>query len=272
LRSTIIKKDGSFRNNRKFAATVGVKAAQHEWLLFTDANCRPENTRWISSMSECFVANKGIVLGYGGYIVQKGFLNKWIRYDTCFSSLRYFAFAKIGEAYKGVGRNLAYRKSLFFEHNGFARHAHVFSGDDDLLVNQAATTKNVAVTYVKNAHTRAIPQKTFKEWMWQKRKHIATIKHYRSSQIFWLALEPISRVLMWVSFCVLMFLCPFWHYIFIVLLLRTILFMIFIGVAVKRLNEPGILKHAILFDLVMPFVYFYVFLLNRISSKQNQWK
>ena len=272
LRSTIIKKDGSFLNNKKFAATVGVKAAQHEWLLFTEADCRPENDQWIASMSRCFSENKEIVLGYGGYLVKNSFLNKWIRYNTCFTALQYFGYAKIGKAYTGVGRNLAYRKSMFFAHNGFAEHAHVPSGDNDLLVNRAATMQNVAMTYIKNAHTRSVPGRTLREWMMQKRWHFTTSKYYRKSQIFWLTLEPFSRVFMWASFCTLMFLCPFWEYILIVFLLRMILFLSVIGVAAKRFNEPGILQHAIFFDLVMPFVYFYVFLLNMISSNHNKWK
>ena len=272
LRSTIIKKDGSFRNSRKFAATVGVKAAQHEWLLFTGADCRPEDTRWIESMSKYFVEGKGIVLGYCGYPSHKGLLNKWIRYDALFVALQYFGFAKIGKAYMGTGRNLAYRKSLFFEHNGFAEHAHVLYGDDDLLVNQAATMQNVAVAYAKNAHTRSILKRTFREWMWQKSSQFTTSKHYKSGQMFWLTLEPVSRVLMWASCCILMFVCPFWYYILLMFMLRMIVFMSVIGFAAKRLNEPGILQHAIIFDFVMPFVNFYVFLLNRLSSKHNKWK
>jgi len=272
LRNTIIKKDGSFRNSKKFAASVGIRAARHEWLLFTDAACRPESALWIASVSKHFAASKDIVLGYGGYMVQKGFLNKWIRYDTCFAALQYFGFAKMGKAYKGIGRNLAYRKSLFFAHNGFAEQAHILSGDDDLFVNQAATGKNIATTYEKDAHTRSFPHKTLREWISQTRKNIVTGKYYKFGQFFRLALEPFSRVAMWASFCALMFLTPFWEYVLAAFALRMILFLSVIGAAAKRLNEPGIVKHAVLFDLAMPFVYLYVYLLNSVSSKQNQWK
>ena len=272
LHSTIIKEDSLFSNGKKIAATVGIKAAQHEWMLFTDACCRPESSLWIASMSRYFVDKKDIVLGYGGYLAQKGYLNKWIRYDTCFVALQYLGFAKMGKAYMGVGRNMAYRKSLFFAHNGFAEHAHILSGDDDLLVNRAATKRNVAVSCNKNAHTRAIPQKTFKEWIWQKRRQITSRKYYRNSQLFGLILEPFSRVLMWASFCLLMIFCPFWEYVLMAFLLRMILFIFIIGAATKKMNEPRILKHAVVFDLVMPFVYFYMYLLNGVSSKHNKWK
>jgi len=272
LRSTIIKKDGSFINGRKFAATVGVKAAQYEWMLFTDADCRPDGTQWITSMSRHFIDHKAIVLGYGGFLPLKGYLNKWIRYDACFTALQYLGFAAMGKAYMGVGRNLAYRQSLFFAHNGFAAHAHIPSGDDNLFVNRAATKRNVAVTCIKNAHTRAIPEKSFAEWARQKSKNIAISRYYRGSQMFWLSLEPFTRVLMWASFAVLMFFCPFWKNVIMVFMLRMIIFLSVFRAASKRLNESGILQHVIFFDLVAPFVHLYLYLLNRLSSKHYQWK
>ena len=272
LRSTIIKKNGSFANGKKFAAAVGIKSAQNEWLLFTDADCVPETRNWIRTMSRHFVDKKEIVLGYGGYMTQKGYLNKWIRYDTCFIALQYFGFALRKLPYMGVGRNLAYRKSLFFAHNGFAAHAHILSGDDDLFVNQAATSKNVAVEYSYDAHTRSIPKRTFREWVWQKCRHVTTAKYYKGKHTFLLRLEPLSRVMFLASFVILIFWNVFWQYVLAAFLLRMIIFFSVFGVATKRFNEKGIIQHAAFFDLAMPFVYSYVFLLNRISSKHNKWK
>ncbi len=273
LRSTIIRMTGSFRNGKKFAATVGIKAAQNEWLLFTDADCKPVGPNWIKTMSRHFVDKKDIVLGYGGYESRKGYLNKWIRYDTCFIAMQYFGFAMTRMPYMGVGRNLAYRKSLFYAHNGFAAHAHILSGDDDLFVNQAATKKNVAVEYATEAHTRSVPKNTFRAWVWQKSRHISTGKYYKRMHSFWLGLEPFSRVTFWVAFCVLMIQSPvLWEYILAIFLVRMIVFLSIFGVSAKRFNERGLLRHAVFFDLAMPFVYSYVFLLNRIFSKQNKWK
>jgi cellulose synthase/poly-beta-1,6-N-acetylglucosamine synthase-like glycosyltransferase len=272
LRSTIIKKDASFVNGKKFAATLGVKAAKYEWLLFTDADCKPAGPQWISSMSKYFVDKKSIVLGYGGYINEKGFLNRWIKYDTCFIALQYFGFAMSGMPYMGVGRNMAYRKSLFYEHNGFAAHAHILSGDDDLFVNQAATKKNVAVNLSPDSYTYSVPKKTFREWVWQKSRHISTSKYYKPKHSFFLGLEPISRVLFWGVFAILMFQPLLWQYVLAIFLLRVIIFLIIFGIATRKFNVKGIMPFVVFFDLAMPFVYVYVFLLNRISSKQNKWK
>ena len=272
LRSTIIKQTASFLNWKKFATTVGIKAAKYEWLLFTDPDCRPENSQWIASMSRYFVDSKDIVLGYCSYMPQKGYWNRLLRYNTLFNALQYFGFALHGKAYTGDGRNMAYRKSLFYKHNGFALHAHIISGDDNLFVNQAAHKKNVATVRSEKAFIRQLPTKSGKkEWIFQKNRQITSGKYYSSLQSFCLTLEPLSRMVMWVSFAVLMIFSPCWQYVLMVFMLRMIVLLWTTVKAVKKFKEPGILQHVIVFDMLMPFVDFYMFLFNRISSKNIKW-
>jgi len=73
-------------------------------------------------MAEQFKSETEIVLGYGKYKQEKGLLNRLIRFDTFFIGLQYFSYSLCGMTYMGVGRNLAYRKSLFYSKNGFINH------------------------------------------------------------------------------------------------------------------------------------------------------
>ena len=57
----------------------------------------------------------------------------------------------------GVGRNLSYKKSVFFRHKGFSSHNNLASGDDDLFINKAATKKNIAIVIDKDAFTLSEP-------------------------------------------------------------------------------------------------------------------
>ena len=89
LRTSLIKEDKKFAHGKKLAVTIGIKAAKYEWLLFTDADCKPEGNQWISRMASNFSSQVEIVLGYGGYFPQPGLLNKYIRYDTLMIALQY---------------------------------------------------------------------------------------------------------------------------------------------------------------------------------------
>src|SRR5690606_19848156 len=130
LKIVNLLEDDRYRRGKMFALTMGIKAAQYEHLLFTDADCVPDSSQWINQMQSSF-QQKEIVLGYSPYIRHKGLLNAIIRFETFYTALQYFSFALKGYTYMGVGRNLAYTKTLFFKHKGFASHMHILSGDDD---------------------------------------------------------------------------------------------------------------------------------------------
>lgn len=124
---------------KKAAITKAIFYAENELLLFTDADCIPSSNQWIKQMIAPFEEGVEIVLGYGAYRKEQGLLNLLIRFDTAEIALLSFGFAHAGKAYMGVGRNMAYRKSLFMNAKGFTNHLHISSGDDDLFVQQVAS-------------------------------------------------------------------------------------------------------------------------------------
>lgn len=53
---------------------MGIKGASNEYLLFTDADCKPSSNEWLKNMMQHFINdNTEIVLGYGGYEKKKLF-------------------------------------------------------------------------------------------------------------------------------------------------------------------------------------------------------
>ena len=99
LRYTTIVKDAKFSHGKKLALTIGIKGAQHNILLLTDADCVPSSPEWINYMTSHLVNGYDIVLGYGKYKQQKGFLNQIVRYDTFFIAQQYLSFALSGCPY-----------------------------------------------------------------------------------------------------------------------------------------------------------------------------
>lgn len=177
--SQIIEQD-KYPTGKKFAVTMGIKASKYELLLFTDADCEPASNQWILNMHSRFTPGKDIVLGFSPYRKTKGFLNQFIRFETLITAQFYFSMALCNNPFMGVGRNLAYRKDLFFKHKGFASHQHIMSGDDDLFINQAATTTNVAIEIDSASFVYTDAKTTFDSWSNQKSRHMTTGKYYKS--------------------------------------------------------------------------------------------
>jgi len=187
----------SFKGNKKYALTMGIKAARHPYLLFTDADCKPASPEWIRLMASRFAGNKEIVLGYGKYVPADGFVGRLVQYETLLTALQYFGFALRGIPYMGVGRNLAYTRELFFRNDGFKSHFEILSGDDDLFVNENATSLNTAVCLDSRAHTLSEPPRSLKAYLRQKRRHYSTARHYRPFHKILLGLYAAARILFW---------------------------------------------------------------------------
>ena len=253
LRHTTIKKDEKFTHGKKLALTIGIKSAQHEVILLTDADCYVSGKKWIQNFVENYSPSTEILLGYGGYEKQKGLLNKFIRFDTFFIGLQYFSFARAGFPYMGVGRNLSYKKSLFFKNKGFASHARIQSGDDDLFVNETAHKRNTNIVVASESITWSVPEKRFSYWLRQKRRHRSTFKRYRPIHKLLLAIEPISRFFYYGSFAALLSLNFFTMYVLIAFAVRLILQMVVIYFASRRLNEKDLFLYSPLFDIVFIF-------------------
>jgi glycosyltransferase involved in cell wall biosynthesis len=207
LKIVTIKETENHEHGKKVAVMMGIKGSNNECLVFTDADCKPNSKDWLRSMAAHFSPPETeIVLGYGGYEKQNGFLNKMIRFDTFMIALQYLSFALAGKTYMGVGRNLAYKKSLFFKMKGFASHYHIPSGDDDLFVNEAATKHNSKIEISIDSHTISKVKTTLKSWIVQKRRHIITFKYYNTKSKLMLSVIGISQYLFFLLFIMLLIL------------------------------------------------------------------
>ena len=179
LKSIEIQENLNFFSGKKFPLAIGIKSAKYDKILLTDADCKPASPNWITNMQSAYSNGIKIVLGYSPYNRSKGLLNKLIRFDTAHVATQYLSYALAGLPYMGVGRNLSYLKSVFYDNKGFIPHYSIRSGDDDLFINMVAKKSNTAVEIHPGSFTISEPKKTFGHWITQKRRHITTARHYR---------------------------------------------------------------------------------------------
>ena len=186
-------------SRKKLALTLGIKASKHDWLVFTEADCAPVSNQWLRRMARNFTSSTDIVLGYSGYERGKGWLHKRASFDSLFTSLRYLGFALAGKPYMGIGRNLAYRKELFFKVKGFSTHLNMQRGEDDLFINQVANENNTRVETSPDAVIRMQPVERYKDWKEEKVSYMATSRFYKGSQRWLLGLETGTRLLFYAA-------------------------------------------------------------------------
>lgn len=239
---------------KKFPLSIGIKEAKHEIVLLTDADCVPATEHWLQKMQAAFGENTEVVLGYGAYQKAPGFLNKAIRFETFHTALQYMGYALAGKPYMGVGRNLAYKKALFFKNKGFSSINHIPSGDDDLFINQVATKSNTQVVVDPAAFTLSKAKSTWKDWKRQKNRHYSTGKYYKKSHQFLLGLYTASFFLFYPMLVASVVFFD-WRWSLIPLLLRLITQGIIWKKAMTKLGEEDLFGGFIFWDLWQFFYY-----------------
>ena len=265
-----LKQEARFIPGKKFPLSVGIKTAKHEVVLLTDADCVPASEFWIEKMQDGFNDGIEIVLGYGPLHKKKGFFNKMVRWETFHTALQYLSYAKSGMAYMGVGRNLSYKKSVFFRHKGFSAHNHVPGGDDDLFINNAATKKNTAIVIDKDSFTLSQPPNNWKQWIRQKKRHYTTSKYYKPLHKFLLGLYAFSLFLFYPLFIISLFIFG-WKLTLIAFAIRFIVQAFVIFKTTDKLNEKDLFPWFVFFDVWM-FFYYLMFSTALFKKPAKKWK
>ena len=260
LRSTFVPIGANNLSTKKLGLTLGIKAASYDLLLFTDADCMPEDKLWIAKMARNFDTKIEFVLGYGAYLHKKGLLNKLITYDTLFIALQYLGMAAAGKPYMGVGRNLAYRKETFFTNKGFASTLNLKSGDDDLMVNKSANYKNTRIEIAPESITWSEPNTSYKSWFFQKERHMSVASYYTCVSKFRLMLEPLSRGLFYSMLIVLAVVGNIYTLIVALSLMvtRLIVQLVIVNSSAKHFGDRKYFFTLPFFDIYLPLVSLYI--------------
>ncbi len=254
LQVVALEQEAKMIAGKKFPLSIGIKEAKHEIVLLTDADCVPASENWLYTMQHAFSNGIEVALGYGAYQKAPGFLNKVIRFETFHTALQYLSYALAGKPYMGVGRNLSYRKNLFFQNKGFSSINHIPSGDDDLFINKVATKHNTAVVIDPQAFTMSKPKQTWKDWMRQKNRHYSTGKFYKTSHKFLLGLYTASFILFY-PLLIASIIFFDWRLALIPFAVRMIIQAIIWKKAMKKLEENDLFPLFILWDLWLVLYY-----------------
>lgn len=204
LKPVNIQADERFNYGKKIALGVGVRSASHPHVLLTDADCVPAGKDWISLMAAGFRGGRSIVIGHSPYAVSPGLGSVLERYDGAIKAMQFMGFAQAGVPYMGVGRNLGYAADVFFGAAGQRGHNRLMSGDDDLLINEAARKGNTAVVADPRSFMTTRPTPDLPTWIRRKRRHYTTAVHYRFGHQVLLMLLPLARMAFWAALVLLL--------------------------------------------------------------------
>ena len=256
---------------KKQALNYGISLANHEWIVTIDDDCYPDSEEWLTSISQHIqYFHSDILLGLSPYISQDGLLNQWIRFDALHAAANCIYFTIIGKPYMGIGRNMAFKKSLWSKEY-LEQFQDIGSGDDTTLVNFYKSTKRIDIFIDHLVYS--FPHTSFLAWVKQKLRHIQKGKFLDKPLQTQLAKPHLYTFLfwffiwLWLSFFAFHFLI--FAFILIFIFLKTI-FLYKISKHIHWKSKP--ILYTFLFDafhslclLIFPFLSIFI----KINWRKN---
>lgn len=187
-------------NEKKLAITLGVKAAKYDIVLFSESYCRPFSNNWIREFGKEFTKGKDILLGYSKVIfTNRVGLGNFIRYDNLIHHLKFLSLAIAGKPFMGIGRNMAYKKELFYNNKGLSSVLGIDGGEDDLYINRISNRKNTGVILSKDSIIETDSVDSFSTWRSIKSKYLYTKQFYKGPANSIFGFETITKQLFYLN-------------------------------------------------------------------------
>ena len=181
-------------NEKKLAITLGVKAAKHDIILFSESYCRPFSNNWIREFGKEFAKGKDILLGYSRVVfTSKVGLRNFICYDNLIHHLKFLSLAITGKPFMGIGRNMAYKKEMFFKNKGLSAVLGIDGGEDDLFINRISNKINTGVLLTRDSITETNSVDSFSTWRSIKSKYLYTKQFYKGPANLILGFETFTK-------------------------------------------------------------------------------
>ncbi len=271
LKVVQVPEQDRYRRNKKFALSMGIKAAKNEHLVFTESDSQPCSEHWLKEIMCNFDEQTEFVISYVQYARLPRFLNSFFKYDTLMGACDRLAYAAAGKAYAGDGRNMAYLKSVFFKAKGFASHMHIPLGEDQLFVNQHANSKNTKIEIGPGAQVISFREYDVMKYLQEKIDKMMVSRSFSFMDQFKLRLQKGSGILFYAALISLLVLGFDWRILLSIYLFRTI---VYAFVYAKLFNQLKYNELRWFFPFLDFFYQFYLLLLSfmLLFKTKPQWK
>lgn len=194
---------------KKFAITMGVKAAQYERIVLLDTSALPLSENWLSDVASAF-GRKGadMVLGYNFYKKGQRAVSSFFAASSFLFSSDAMAWARIGLPFKGEGSNFGFTRTMFFSGSGYMNNMRIPAGEADFLLGDYSGGTNVSVMVSRHSFVQCGSVDTMRQWLDKAVSGYASFRCYKFPVMMRAAAMPLLKVL----FIALAVVCGFTYY------------------------------------------------------------
>ncbi len=264
-----VKNNETFWASKKYALTLGIKAATHEQLVMSSIDYEPQSTSWLQYMASAS-KEKPLVIGFKNFNQIKR--NFFYRFFDFMHIMKSYTLGKMGLHFNGSSANVSYPKTLFYSTNGFVHHMNIPIGETRLFANEVAKKSNTTFCLHPDAEVAHLQKPSFKSWFREQRKNELILRRCKIVAQLSNGVLFLCRLTFFSLACILLiFGAPKIQFASAVLIsVRFLVQYISFGIVANKLNALKLIIALPLFELWHLATQFIIFI-SSLKSKRLYW-
>ena len=272
LKYVRIEKEYADFVGKKNALSQAIAHAENELLLFTDADCIP-NENWLNCVNDAFQDDVDLIAGYSPLIASEK--------SDVYLKMKNLERASIFAVTAGsfglnwgltcTARNFGYRKSLYEKVGGYSGISHIRSGDDDLMLQKMSPyIREMKFMFSEDSFVLSVDKSNLKDQIHLETRRASKWKYYPIS-------IKIMTLLIMIYYFVLIALIPLFFLriisgssFLLMVIAKIISEFLLVGGFLFRIKRTKLLSYFIIAEIFY-IPYFIYFGLKGTFGKYN-WK
>ena len=188
LRHTAVPASARDISLDRLALTLGIRAARHEWVVITHANCEPVSPLWLRRLAEAIATkpDSDVLLAHTHYASSpKSWLHFKEDYFRLWHTLGVANHVMCGNStVRADGCNVAIRRKAFLDNGGFTAGQTLQAGAEELLANTLSTPRNTVLAIAPEA--AMLEDRPYNARLWRQRRlfYAETRRHQRHKLLY----------------------------------------------------------------------------------------
>lgn len=172
------------KTGKKAAIRLGIAESKYDYIITLDADSKP-NINWLNTINQFVLKNHSDVVAAPVIIFPVDSTIKALQFFDVAAMMSSTAYGIDHQSfYLANGTNFIFKRSLFYELNGYEGNENIASGDDVFFINKAAQAGK-KISFLKNvkASVTTLPESNLQSLFIQRKRWAGKTKAYGNKNL-----------------------------------------------------------------------------------------
>lgn len=256
----------------KQAINIGLKGARSPWIIQLTHDTGFISQEWLSKLTSLLDKDTDAVIGYTTVEKAKGYRNLLCRLERFTQFMISGSWILAGKPFVFSENNVLFRKSLYFDTQGFRQKLNLNFANMELIFNDNFRKERVKITTDPDIVIRELVEDDRGDHIKLLKKSVQIRHSLNWSKKAALFMDDFTKILLTgLTITLVIILTDYWITFTLLLVIYYIVLLIIVKILLNRLKERKIFVSSFVYVLIKPIINWYFFLSTYLIHRKSKW-